>query len=143
MSKWQAFFDKINTLIHQVTVGNELWRFIASLGVLVIGFLILETLWRSANRQIKASVEKKGLDPEVWNLSLLLPPLRLAFAALLLRLAEVFLVLPGQLRQILHGLETLILALAIILLLFQVVGLLDRLRGALPAAAQDALPEET
>ena len=143
MSKWQAFFDKINTLIHQVTVGNELWRFIASLGVLVIGFLILETLWRSANRQIKASVEKKGLDPEVWNLSLLLPPLRLAFAALLLRLAEVPLVLPGQLRQILHGLETLILALAIILLLFQVVGLLDRLRGALPAAAQDALPEET
>ena len=143
MSKWQAFFDKINTLIHQVTVGNELWRFIASLGVLVIGFLILETLWRSANRQIKASVEKKGLDPEVWTLSLLLPPLRLAFAALLLRLAEVFLVLPGQLRQILHGLETLILALAIILLLFQVVGLLDRLRGALPAAAQDALPEET
>ncbi|MDH3775056.1 MAG: hypothetical protein OET42_12095, partial [Deltaproteobacteria bacterium] len=78
MSKWQAFFDKINTLIHQVTVGNELWRFIASLGVLVIGFLILETLWRSANRQIKASVEKKGLDPEVWTLSLLLPPLRLA-----------------------------------------------------------------
>ena len=143
MSGWQTFFDKINTLIHQVAVGNELWRFIASLGVLVIGFLILETLWRSANRQIKASVEKKGLDPEVWNLSLLLPPLRLAFAALLLRLAEVPLVLPGQLRQILHGLETLILALAIIILLFQIIGLLDLLRRALPAAAQDALPERT
>jgi len=143
MSGWQNFLDKINSLIHQVAAGNELWRFIASLGVLVIGFLILETLWHSANRKIKASVEKKGLDPEVWNLSFLLPPLRLAFAALLLRLAEVPLVLPAQLLQILHGVEALIVALAIIILLFQVVGLLDRLRKALPAQAQEALPERT
>ncbi len=143
MSRWQTFFDKINTHIHEVAVGNEVWRFIASIGILVLGFLILETIWRSANRKIKASVEKKGLDPEVWNLSFLLPPLRLAFAALLLRLAEVPLVLPGQLLQILHGVEALIVALAIIILLFQVVGLLDRLRKALPAQAQEALPERT
>ena len=58
MSRWQAFFDRLSVLIHQAVAGNELWRFIASLGVLVIGFIILETLWRSANRQIKASVEK-------------------------------------------------------------------------------------
>jgi MscS family membrane protein len=143
MSGWQAFFDRLSVLIHQAVAGNELWRFIASLGVLVIGFLILETLWRSANRQAKASVEKKGLDPEVWNLSFLLPPLRLAFTALLLRLAEVILVLPVQLRHILHGLETMIVALAIIILCFQLIALLDRLRLALPTDLQEEFPEGT
>lgn len=143
MSGWQTFFDKINTLIHQALTGNALWRFIAGLGVLVIGLLILESLWRSANRHIKASVEKKGLDPEIWNLSFLLPSLRLAFTALLFRVAETLFILPEQLRQILHGVEALILALAIIILLFQIVGLLDRLRRALPVQAQEALPEKT
>ncbi len=143
MNTWQNVFKQVNTLIHQVWAGNELWRFLASLTVLLVGFFLLEILWRSVNRRVQTSIEKRGLDPEVWNLSFLLPPLRLGIAALLLRLAEAFLVLPGQLQKILHAVETLLLALAVIALLFQLVALLDRLRLTLPTHVQEAIPEQT
>jgi MscS family membrane protein len=143
MNKWQNIFKQVNTLMQQAWAGNELWRFIASLAVLLVGFCLLEIFWRSINRRVQTYIEKRKLAPEVWNLSFLLPPLRLAFAALLLRLAEGLLVLPPQLLQLLHIGETLLLALAIIILCFQLIAMLDRLRLALPTDLQEAFPEGT
>lgn len=42
MNKWQNVFKQLNTLIHQVWAGNELWRFIASLAALLVGFCLDE-----------------------------------------------------------------------------------------------------
>lgn len=143
MSDWKAFFQQINNLINQAWASNELWRFVACLTVLVIGFSLLEILWRSANRRVQSSLEKKGYDPTVWDILFLLTPLRLALAALLLRMAEGLLILSNQLRQLFQALEAILLALAAILLLFRIVTLLDRLRQALPPNVQDAIPERT
>ena len=143
MNKWQNIFKQVNTLMQQAWAGNELWRFIASLAVLLMGFCLLEIFWRSINRRVRTYIEKRKLDPEVWNLSFLLPPLRLACAALLLRLAEGLLVLPPQLLQLLHIGESLLLALAIIILCFQLIAMLDRLRLALPTDLQETFPEGT
>lgn len=143
MSTWRIFFDQFGILLQKAWAGNEAWRFVASLVILVIGFSLLEVFWRSANRRIQAALEKKGLSPGALNLSFFLPPLRLGFAALLLRVAEGLVVLPEQLRLLLHGVETLLLALAAILLFFRLVQLLDRLRLALPANVQETISEKT
>ena len=141
MNSSPDLFEKIDLLFDQAGAGNEPWRFFVSLGILVVGLVALEVVFRSARQRIQSSIENKGLSPDVWNVSALLPPLRLASSALLLRLAESALVLAVQLVQLLHGLEALLLALAVILFLFQVIGMLDQIPAALPLKLQEGFPE--
>jgi len=142
MNKLLNYFNQINLQIQKAGTGNEPWRFIVSLIVLVAGFILLEILFRFARQRFQTSMEKKGFSPVAWDLSPLLPPLRLAFTALLLGLTEVLLVLPERLIQLLHGLEGLLLALAAIVLCFQLVNMLDRLRLTLPTNLQAEFPQE-
>ena len=114
-------------------VRNESWRFIASLALLLVGFSLLEALWRFA----------RGISAEAADLLTFLPSLRLASAGLLLWISSAFLLLPAQLRQLVVGIEIFLLALSAIVFLFQLLGLLNRARLALPGRVRDTISEET
>ena len=130
-------------LLEKVSAGNELWQFTVSLVILFAGFLALELLWRYTNRRIETILKERGFHSWVPHLSGFLPSLRLFFAALLLRVAEVPLRLPAQLITLLHGLEAFLVALAFISLFFQTVLLLDLLFLSLPSGVRNKIPEHT
>ena len=143
MNNWNNFIDQLGSAVQKAWVGNESWRFIVSLTILILGFVLLEYLWRRINGYVQTILQKKELDPRVLNLQEFLPALRLAFLSFFLWASEVLLVLPEQLRRLFHGLEAIILAVALILLFFSLVNLLDRLRLALPPQIQSGIPIET
>ena len=93
-------------------------------------------------RRIQASLEKAGRDPKIWNISAVLPAVRLAATAWLLQLVESMVVISLQLGRLLQAVEALLLALAVIILFFWLVSKLDDLRWAMPAELQDRFPEE-
>lgn len=136
-----GLFEKIDLLFDQTAVGNDPWRFIAAFCILVVGLIVLEIAFRFVRQRIQTSLEKSGLSAEIWNFSSLLPPLRLFFTAVLLRMAESVLVLPGQLLGLVHALEALVVALAAILFLFLLIGFIDRVPAALPKQMQEGFPE--
>ncbi len=142
MEIWQNFSQQFNTLLGQVGQENGLWRLVVSLAILVVGLIVLEFLLRFARRRFYTFLEKKGHTPADWKLKAFLPPLRLAAAALLLRLIEPVLYTSQQLINILHGLEALLLILAGLIIIYQLVEWLDRLRLALPSELQDQFPEQ-
>ncbi len=143
MNSSPDLFEKIDGLFDQIAVGNDPWRFITAFCILIVGLIVLEIVFRFARQRIHASLEKKGISAEEWNFSSLLPPLRLFFTALLLRMAESVLVLPGQLTGLFHALQALMVALAAILFLFMLIGLIDRVPAALPERIQEGFPEPT
>jgi MscS family membrane protein len=134
---------QIDQLVEQTISGNVSWRLLISLAIIVIGYLLLEILFRKTRQRIQKSLEDKGKSPKLWHLQAFLPPLRLAIFAVLLRIAEEPLVVPERLAQLLHGLEAFLLALAIVVLAFQLVTLLDNLRLTLPAEFQERFPQKT
>ena len=133
---------QFDQLLQQIISGNTAWRFVVSLAIMVIGYIILEILFNLTLRRIEKSLKDKGKSPKLWHLQSFLPPLRLAMFAILLRVAEEPLVVLDRLAQILHGLEAFLLALAFIVLAFQLVGLLDNLRVTLPAELQERFPQK-
>jgi len=137
----KTFFDQLVFLVQKAWTTNETWRFIASLALLVVGFSLLETLWRFANRRVQAAYEKRGISAEAVDLLTFLPSFRLASAGLLLWISTAFLVLPPQLRQLVRGIEIFLLALSAIVFLFQLVSLLNRVRLALPKRVQETISE--
>jgi MscS family membrane protein len=132
MSSVKELFDQFVRLIGKVQAGNDAWQFIASAVILVVGFFILETAWRYSNRRIGEVLDKRGLQQWSPYLSGFLPSLRFAFAALLLRAAELPLIIPPKLLVLLHGLETFLLSLAIIFFLFHLVQFMDLIYGRVP-----------
>ena len=134
---------QIDQLVEQTISGNVTGRLLISLAIIVIGYILLEILFRKTRQRIQKSLEDKGKSPNLWRLQAFLPPLRLAIFAVLLRIAEVPLVVPERLAQLLHGLEAFLLALAIVVLAFQLVALLDNLRLTLPAEFQERFPQKT
>ncbi len=133
---------QFDQLLQQIISGNTAWRFVVSLAIMVIGYIILEILFNLTLRRIEKSLKDKGKSPKLWHLQSFLPPLRLAMFAILLRVAEEPLFVLDRLAQILHGLEAFLLALAFIVLAFQLVGLLDNLRVTLPAKLQERFPQK-
>ncbi len=115
-----------------VLAGNAFWQIMVSIAILAVGFVILETFWRYANRHVKASFRDRDLEKVVPYFSGFFPSLRLAVAVLLIRMAEIPLKLPEQLGILLHGLEAFLLALAVIFLFFHLVRMLDLVRFAIP-----------
>jgi MscS family membrane protein len=134
---------QIIQLVEQTISGNVTGSLIISLAIIVIGYILIEILFRKTRHRIQKSLEDKGKSPKLWHLQAFIPPLRLAIFAVLLRIAEEPLVVPERLAQLLHGLEAFLLALAIVVLAFQLVALLDNLRLALPAAFQERFPQKT
>jgi MscS family membrane protein len=71
-----------------------------------------------------SSSGEKGQSPDAWKIAALLPPLRLTVIALLLRLNEPALGGSQQLVNILHGIEALLLILAVVVLVYRLIELL-------------------
>jgi small-conductance mechanosensitive channel len=141
MKSVQSLFNQFNSLVEKVSTGNEVWQFTISLAIVFVGFLILELLSRYTNRRMEAVLKQKGFDrwtPYVWGF---LPSLRLFFAALLLRIAEVPVDLPQQLIVLLRGLEIFLFALGLIFLFFHLVRLLDLIFLALPSSVRARVSE--
>jgi len=142
MDGWQSIFQNFMVAIDPSTQNSQPWRLLVALGVLVVGFFLLEILFRAAMRRSQASLEKAGCDPKTWNISAVLPAVRLAATAWLLRLVESMVVISQQLGRLLQAVEALLLVLAVILFVFWLVSKLDDLRWAMPAELQDRFPEE-
>ena len=141
MQKLSDFFHKLITLLEKVKTGNEIGQFVVSLAILLFGFIILEALWRYGNRKIEAKLDRKGFKNWLPYLSGFLPAIRLAVAVLLLRIAELPLVIPPKLLVLLHGLELFLLAVASILFIFQLVRILDFFVSILPSDIQEKISE--
>lgn len=141
METWDNLLDQVNSFLGQSGQGNGLWRLVVSLAIVVVGLIVLEVIFRFAHRRIQALMEKRGLAFDDWKLAAILPPLRLAAMALLLWLVEPVLGASQQLANILHGIESLLLILAGIFVIYVLVDWLDRLRLALPPNLQDQFPE--
>ncbi len=141
MEIWETFLSSMNSLLGQYAQGIGLGRLVVSFAIVVVGLIVLEVIFRFSQRRIKAALEKKGQSPEVWNIAAFLPPLRLAGVALLLRIIEPALGGSQQLVNILHGIEALLLILAVIFVIYILVDWLERLRLALPMNLQDQFPE--
>ncbi|MBW2030906.1 MAG: mechanosensitive ion channel family protein [Deltaproteobacteria bacterium] len=139
----RSSFDQLWIELGRFLEGSESWRFWMTLILLVVGFILVEILWRRFNRYAQKRFERKGVEPGLVNLVRFLPAFRLAIFALFLRLLELILVLSPRLLVLFHALEAIILAMAAILFLFSLVGLLDTLRIMLPQNIQDAVPEDT
>jgi len=142
MTKWKSFANQFSVHVEGLWNSNESWRFVVSLAIVVAGFLLLEIVWRRINRRFQDTLFKKGLKPESLSLIKFLPALRLVFFGVFLRLAEFLFVIPTPLRLLLHALEAILMAVAVILLLYAFVDLLDRLRLTLPEYIQQAVPTE-
>jgi len=131
------------SLLEKASTRNDLWQFTVSLVILVVGFLFLELLFRHANRRLENVLKARGFDQLVAQLWDFLPPLRLFFIALLLRIAEMPLHLPSQLITLLHGLEAFLFALAFVFLFFQMVRLLDLFYLSLPSGLRNRIQEHS
>lgn len=142
MYGWQTIYQNFIVTVDPSTQNYQQWRLLIALGILVVGFLIFEILFRTATRRIQASLEKTCRDPKTWNISAVLPAVRLAASAWLLRLVESIVVISPQLGRLLQAVEALLLVLAAIIFVFWLVSKLDDLRWALPAEVQDRFPEE-
>ncbi len=142
MNGWHSIFQNIIAKVDPVVRNSQQWRLLVALGILAVGFFLLEILFRTAMRRIQASLEKAGRDPGAWNISAALPAVRLAATAWLLRLAESMVVIAPQLGMILQAVEALLLALAVIILVFWLVSRFDNLRWTLPPELRDRFPEE-
>ncbi|HPQ44821.1 MAG TPA: mechanosensitive ion channel family protein [Syntrophales bacterium] len=127
MHGFSDFFQRIAVLLEKVKSGNDPWQFLLSLAILIGGFFLLELLWRHFNKRIQTILRQKSVKRWLPYFSGFLPALRLAVAALLIRITEIPLMIPEKLVVLLHGLESFLFALASILLIFQLVRILDLL----------------
>jgi MscS family membrane protein len=142
MNGWQNNLHQFIIAIEPSTLTTGHWRLIVALAILVIGLFLFEIGFRTVARRVQASLEEKGIASETWQISALLPAVRLAATAWLLQLAESVATIAEQLTKILHTVQALLLALAAITAIFWLVSRLDYLRRALPNELQDRFPEE-
>ena len=140
MNTWQQFSQQLSLIGQSVGAGHQ-GRLIASLTIFVVGLIVLEIIFRLAKGRIQASIEKKGQDPKQWRIKGFMPPLRLAAAALLLRLIEPLLPVSPRFFIVLHSVEVLLVVLAAIIVIYLLIAWLDRLRLALPEHLQNQFPE--
>lgn len=124
--------------------ANESWRFAAFVIILLGGVLSFEFLFRFVKNRFKIFIQSKGYSSDNWNLSILKPSFRLAFIVLIMRLSEPFFIFSHQHHTIFRIIELFFLAIAIILLFFEVINLLDIMLLSLPENfrnqfSQDAL----
>ena len=121
----QDLFQQVHALVNRMGSSNEVWHFILAAGIVIAGFLLLELLWRYTNRRAEHALEKKGVKQWAPYVTGFIPSFRLAFAALLLRVAAMPLALPPQVLSILRGIEMFLLFLAVIWFFFHLVDLFD------------------
>ncbi len=57
MNGWQSIFQNFTIAIDPATQDPQHWRLLVALGILVVGFFLLEILFRVTMRRIQASAE--------------------------------------------------------------------------------------
>jgi MscS family membrane protein len=120
------------SIVENVRASNEIWQFIVAVAILVLGFVLLEMLWRYINRRVSDLFVRKKNERIGLYLSGFLPSLRIGSIVLVLRAAEIPITLPSQLLILIHVLEMFLLAIAFLFLLFHLIKMLDLLSVALP-----------
>ncbi len=133
--------EQFGELLRQTVNTNEPWRVAASLIILFGGLILLELLFRRLSRQLLSALAARSTSRNDWQPGALLPSLRLAGFALFLWAAEGMLSLPPELAAVIRGIEGLMLTLAVILLLFFCVNLIDRMQASLPIRLKDDFPD--
>ena len=141
MNSWQQFLQQLG-LIDPAGNGGHPGRLIASAAIFIVGLIVLEIILRLAKRRIQASIDKKGYDPQQWQIKGFMPPLRLAATALLFRLVEPLLPASPRFLRALHSIEVLLIVLAAVMVVYLLIAWLDRLRLSLSGDLQDRFPEE-
>lgn len=136
-------FSRITEAIISFRDINESWRFAAFVIIMAAGISFFEILFRFIRSRFVVFMESKGFKPENWNPALFRPSLRLAFIALIIRLTEPLFIVSHDQQTILRLAELCLLAAALILLFYEGISLLDRLRLLLPEDFRSRFPEET
>jgi len=136
-------FNRITGAIINFWNINEAWRFAAFMIIMAAGISLFEILFRFIKTRFREFILSKGYSPENWNLSLFKPSIRLAFIALVIRLTELVFILSHDQYKIIGIIEFILLAIAIILVFYEGISLLDRLRLLLPEDFRSQFPEET
>jgi len=119
MQSIKSFLGEKFSILRDVTAENEAWQFIASLVILVVGFVVFEMLWRYVKNKTVTLLERKQRNLYIPYCVGFLQPLRLVSVVVLIWIAQITLVLPLQLYQLIVGLESFLLAIAAIFLSFQ------------------------
>jgi len=142
MFTWQNIIFQPTVFFGQGTDRLEFWRLGVSLAIVVLGLIILEICLQLFRRRLDASLKSKGIESEQWKIRGFLPPLRLAATALILRLVEPVLLPSKNLTASMHAMESLLMIVAALVLIYLFVEFLDRLRLAMPDQLQDQFPEK-
>jgi small-conductance mechanosensitive channel len=140
MSTWQKILQQLGLAGQPADVSHP-ERLIASLVIFIIALIVLEIIFRLAKRRVQASIEKKGHDPQAWQLKSFMLPLRLAAAAMVLRLLEPLPSVSLRFLKVLQSVEVFLAVLAAIMVIYVLITWLDRLRLALPEHLQNQFPE--
>jgi MscS family membrane protein len=139
MEAIQNISQWVQSLAQGFIKGNDLWQVVLSVAIFVAGFVLLEFLWRISNRQMEKVLKRGAFKEWMPYVSGVFPILRLAFAALILRIAAAPLLLPEQLKMLLAGLEMFLLALALMFFAFLLVRMLDLLKLIMPTGTRRKL----
>ncbi len=135
--------QRIESLAQSFIKGNDLSQVVLSVTIFVAGFILLEFLWRFANRHMEKAMKKGVFKEWVPYVSGIFPVLRLAFAALILKVAATPLLLPEQLQTLLAGLEMFLVSLALMFFAFLLVRMLDLVKLVMPAGTRRKLSTKT
>ncbi|MBU1712418.1 MAG: mechanosensitive ion channel family protein [Proteobacteria bacterium] len=122
--------------------ANESWRFAAFIIILLGGISVFEFLFLFVKKRFKIFIQSKGYSPDKWKLSVFKPSFRLAFIALIIRLTEPFFIFSHDHHTIFRIIEYFFLALAIILVFFEGISLLDMMLLPLPEGFRNQFPKD-
>ena len=137
--------DPFNSAIETITSfwnGNESWRFAAFIIILLGGMFFFEFLFLFVKKRFKIFIQSKGYSPDKWNLSIFKPSFRFAFIALIIRLTEPFFIFSHEHHTVFRIIEYFFLALAIILVFFEGISLLDMILLTLPESFRNQFPKD-
>ncbi|MCK9275663.1 MAG: mechanosensitive ion channel family protein [Syntrophales bacterium] len=142
MESIKTLFMQISLVANGLYEGNSLVQFISAATILVLGFLILEIFWRYAKKKMEL-FEEKGKTKKWKDFFIAFAPaFRLACAVLIIRLAEIPLVVPEELMLLIHGLEIFLFCIAIIIFIFQAVKGLELIYPSIPSPIRKAITQQ-
>lgn len=137
--------DSFNSAIRAIKSfwnADESWRFAVFIIILLTGIFSFEFLFSFAKKRFRIFIQSKGYSAGKWDLSLFKPSLRLASIVLIIRLTEPFFIFSVQQQALFRIIEFFFLSLAIILLLFEGVSLLDMMLLPLPENFRNRFPKD-
>ena len=141
MNSLKSFLGEKFSILSALTAENEMWQFISSLVILVVGLIIFELFWRYVKNKIETLLERKRRKSYIPYCIGFLPPCRLFSVVLIIWIAKIPLLLPPQLQHLIQGLESFLLAIAAIFFSFQLIGLLDPLYRVIPTRMKQRITE--